>query len=302
MITTVRNMVLRTHNLINNYQSLNISVKVRTMNTMIRFNSTMANALRAQQRVRPKKEHGQVFKWILLMIPVGSFGLGCWQVYRLQWKLGLIDMMQSKTNATPVPMPSDYSKLDNMEYMPVKVKGQFLHDKEILIGPRALIEQDSPFPRTGSLVSDPKRNQGWLVITPFKITETGEIILINRGWVHQNLRPKEKREPSMVKGDVEIVGVVRLTEKRAPFMPKNNPEKGSWFCRDLEQMSEYLGTAPVWLDARGIPDPPEGWPIPNQTRVTLRNEHLSYVVTWYSLSLATAFMWHRSFIRKLPLL
>lgn len=60
-----------------------------------------------------------------------------------------------------------------MEYMPVKVKGQFLHDKEILIGPRALIEQDSPFPRTGSLVSDPKRNQGWLVITPFKITETG---------------------------------------------------------------------------------------------------------------------------------
>lgn len=61
--------------------------------------------------------------------------------------------------------------------MPVKVKGQFLHDKEILIGPRALIEQlieqDSPFPRTGSLVSDPKRNQGWLVITPFKITETG---------------------------------------------------------------------------------------------------------------------------------
>lgn len=41
------------------------------------------------------------------MIPVGSFGLGCWQVYRLQWKLGLIDMMQSKTNATPVPMPSE---------------------------------------------------------------------------------------------------------------------------------------------------------------------------------------------------
>lgn len=41
------------------------------------------------------------------MLPVGAFGLGCWQVQRLQWKLGLIDMMQAKTNATPVEMPQE---------------------------------------------------------------------------------------------------------------------------------------------------------------------------------------------------
>lgn len=58
-----------------------------------------------------------------------------------------------------------------------------------------------------------------------------EIILINRGWVHQTMKPKEKREASMVKGEVELTGLVRLTEKRAPFMPKNTPEKGSWFSR-----------------------------------------------------------------------
>ncbi|XP_075991188.1 surfeit locus protein 1 [Anticarsia gemmatalis] len=266
-----------------------------------RYNVTVANAIRSQ-KVKPKKEPGDIFKWILLMIPVSSFGLGCWQVYRLQWKLGLIDMMQAKTNAAPAPMPQDFTELDKMEYMPVRVRGKFIHEKEILIGPRALIEQDSPMPRTGSLVSDPKRNQGWLVITPFMLADTGEVILINRGWIHQNLRPKEKREPSFVKGEVELVGVVRLSEKRAPFMPKNNPEKGSWFSRDLEQMSAHMGCAPVWLDARGIMDPPEGWPIPNQTRVTLRNEHLSYIVTWYSLSALTALMWHRFFIRKLPLL
>ncbi|XP_047040599.1 surfeit locus protein 1 [Helicoverpa zea] len=274
----------------------NISIK-----TTIRLNTSVANALKTY-RVKPKKEPGEVFKWILLMIPVSSFGLGCWQVYRLNWKLELIDIMQSKTSATPRPMPSDFSDLEKMEYTPVKVKGKFLHDREILIGPRALIEQDSPIPRTGSLVSDPKRNQGWLVITPFMLSDTKEIILINRGWIHQSLRPKEKRKPSMIDGEVELVGVVRLTEKRAPFMPKNTPEKGSWFSRDLEQMSSYLGCAPVWLDARGIPDPPEGWPIPNQTRVTLRNEHLSYIVTWYSLSILTAIMWHRYFVKKLPLM
>lgn len=66
-------------------------------------------------------------------------------------------------------------------------------------------------------------------------------------------------------------------------------------------MSEHIGCEPVWLDARGISEPPEGWPIPNQTRITLRNEHFSYLVTWYLLSAFTGFMWHRFFIRKLPL-
>lgn len=35
----------------------------------------------------------------------------------------------------------------------------------------------------------------------------------------------------MIADEVELVGVVRLSEKRAPFMPKNNPEKKSWFSR-----------------------------------------------------------------------
>lgn len=267
----------------------------------MRFNTNIANIMRSQ-KVKRKEEPTEIYKWILLMIPVTSFTLGSWQVYRWQWKLGLIDMMQAKSNAVPIDMPKDFSELEKMEYLPVKVKGEFLHEKEILIGPRALIEESSITNRVGSLVSDPKKNQGWLVITPFKLADTGEVILINRGWIHQNLRPKEKREPSLIKGPVELTGVVRLTEKRAPFMPKNNPEKGSWFYRDLDQMSAHIGCLPIWLDAKGIPDPPTGWPIPNQTRVTLRNEHFSYIVTWYSLFAFTSIMWHRFFIRKLPLL
>lgn len=69
-------------------------------------------------------------------------------------------------------MFSSFSELEKMEYMPVRVRGKFIHEKEFLIGPRALIEVDSPLPRTGSLVSDPKKNQGWLVITPFMLADT----------------------------------------------------------------------------------------------------------------------------------
>ncbi|XP_045509786.1 surfeit locus protein 1 [Colias croceus] len=279
----------------------NNSSKRATIN-IVRSNTSFNRGQSIKLQKIRDKEPGEIFKWILMVIPAGSFGLGCWQVYRLQWKLELIDAMQSKTNASPVDMPLDFEELKKMEYRPVKVRGEFLHDKEILIGPRALIESDSHMQRTGSLVSDPKKNQGWLVVTPFKLAETGEVILINRGWIPQHMRPKEKRQPSMVTGEIELTGTVRLTETRGPFMPKNNPIKGSWFYRDLHQMSAYLDCAPVWLDAKGIPDPPEGWPLPNQTRVNLRNEHMSYLITWYMLSAFTAVMWHRYFIRKLPLL
>ncbi|XP_060809578.1 surfeit locus protein 1 isoform X2 [Amyelois transitella] len=235
-------------------------------------------------------------------MPVTSFGLGCWQIYRLKWKLELIDILHAKANSNPIDMPTDLEMLKDLEYRPVKVRGEFLHDKEMCIGPRALIETETGVARPGSLVSDPKKNQGWLVITPFQLEDTGKVILINRGWVPQKLRPKEKRGQSLLKGPVELVGLVRLTEKRAPFMPKNNPANGSWYYRDLEQMSEYIGCDPVWLDARGTAEPPEGWPIPNQTRVTLRNEHMSYVVTWFCLSAFTGVMWHRYFVKKLPLI
>ncbi|XP_068618772.1 surfeit locus protein 1 [Battus philenor] len=291
------------NNLFKLSQNLTKLCRSRNQSVIIKFvrpNTTYANILKSQKQ--KKEEGGEFIKWILLVIPVTSFGLGCWQVYRLKWKLELVDMLQAKSNAYPVEMPSNFKELNNMEYMPVKVRGEFIHDKEILIGPRALIEQDASVPRTGSLISDPKKNQGWLVITPFKLSSTGDVILINRGWIPQSLRNKDKRQASMVQGELELTGVVRLTENRSPFMPKNHPEKGSWLYRDLHQMSAYLGCAPVWLDARGIMDPPDGWPIPNQTRVVLRNEHFSYLVTWYSLSAFTAVMWHRYFIRKLPLL
>ncbi|XP_053623784.1 surfeit locus protein 1 [Plodia interpunctella] len=266
----------------------------------VRCNSNVANLLRSPKI--KKKEPQEILKWILLMMPATSFGLGCWQVYRLQWKLELIDILQAKSNAAPVDMPPDFNLLEELEYRPVKVRGEFLHDKEICIGPRALIESETGMERPGSLVSDPKKNQGWLVITPFKLEDTGRVILVNRGWVPQRYRSKEKRQASLVSGPVELVGVVRLTEKRAPFMPKNKPESGSWYSRDLEQMSDYIGCEPVWLDARGSWEPPESWPIPNQTRVTLRNEHVSYIFTWFCLSAFTGVMWHRYFIRKLPLI
>nr|CAD7395192.1 unnamed protein product [Timema cristinae] len=109
-------------------------------------------------------------------------------------------------------------------------------------------------------------------------------ILVNRGWVPAKMKNPEQRKQGQVEGEVELVGLVRLNETRPPFTPKNNANTLLYSCilmisRDLEQMAEMVGAAPVYLEATESSSVPGG-PIGGQTRISLRNEHMSYIITW----------------------
>lgn len=56
--------------------------------------------------------------------------------------------------------------LNSMEYNPVRVRGHFLHDQELLLGPRTLIETEDRR-KGGVFTMAPK--SGYLVITPFQL-------------------------------------------------------------------------------------------------------------------------------------
>lgn len=55
--------------------------------------------------------------------------------------------------------------------------------------------------------------------------------------------------PCQVEGEVEVVGVVRLTETRKPFVPNNDVDRNRWHYRDLDAMSGVTGAAPMFIDA-----------------------------------------------------
>ncbi|XP_023727304.1 surfeit locus protein 1 isoform X2 [Cryptotermes secundus] len=238
-------------------------------------------------------------KWILLLIPTTTFGLGTWQVQRRKWKRQLIADLKTRTNAAPRDLPLDLEELSQLEYCPVRVQGQFEHSRELYIGPRTLIADGDAASQSSLTTHKSGVQSGYLVVTPFHLSDRDMTILVNRGWVPANHKNPNTRKAGQVEGEVEIVGVVRLTEKRAPFMPKNQPH--AWFYRDLPKMAEAAGTEPVFLEAKAETTVPGG-PIGGQTRVSLRDEHLSYLLTWYGLSATTAYMWYRLFIARKPLL
>lgn len=198
-------------------------------------------------------------------------------------------------NLAPEPLPDDLDHLQSMEYQTVTVRGEFIHDKEMFLGPRSLIKGDSG-DAGGGLMST-KNTSGYLVITPFKLDDKGETILVNRGWVsRQHLKP-ESRPQGQVRGTVELMGVVRLPEPRPQFSPSHKTD--IFLYRDVPRMCHVTGADPIFLDAKTTF---LGGPIGGQTRVTLRNEHLSYIVTWFSLSAFTSYFWWKQVVRRMPMM
>ncbi|XP_078038394.1 surfeit locus protein 1 [Augochlora pura] len=251
-----------------------------------------------------KKEAKNIFEiskkfgpygYFLLSIPIGTFLLGTWQVKRLKWKINLIQNLNERISHQPIQLPENLQQLEEMEYYPFKVKGIFLYDQEFPVGPRSLI-MDGDSTTQGSLFGNKNTHQGYHIITPFKLSDSDLTVLVNRGWVPKTLKNANARQHSQVKNEVEIVGVLRLNEKRPQFLPKNASKDDVWYYRDVYAMAEKAGTAPIYLDMKTDKNFPK-YPIGSQTKVKLRNEHLSYIITWYSLSAATAYMWYKLIIR-----
>lgn len=76
------------------------------------------------------------------------------------------------------------------------------------------------------------------VVTPL-VRENGSTVLVDRGFVS-----KERLDSGAYlqdDGEVEIIGMLRTSQKRNRFTPDNKPENGTWYWTDVEAMAEYAG-------------------------------------------------------------
>lgn len=57
-------------------------------------------------------------------------------------------------------------------------------------------------------------------------------------------------------------------------------------------MCELTGADPFYIDATADTTVPGG-PIGGQTMVRVRDEHLTYIITWLTLSVSTSVFWYK---------
>ncbi|TFW33733.1 SURF1 family protein [Massilia horti] len=217
-------------------------------------------------------------------------GLGTWQVYRLQWKLALIERVNARVHAAPVapPPPARWAQVNAQsdEYRHVRLAGTYLYEYTTAV--QALSELGS----------------GYWLLTPL-CTPDGSIVLVNRGFVpqeqggpkHYPLRRAQGPVCPANGSPVTISGLLRISEPGGGFLRNNDPAANRWYSRDVAAIASahaLTNVAPYFVDAGRDQDPLEApdHPVGGLTVIAFHNSHLVYAITWYALALmVAAAMW-----------
>jgi len=173
-------------------------------------------------------------------------GLGAWQVERLYWKEGLIAERAVALAAPVAALPRSLDEARGMEFRHVTARGEFLHEREFLLG-----------------ASNEGGTTGYHVITPLRLGD-GALLLVDRGWIPGNLKSPETRAAGQLKGIVTIEGLLRLPAAGRPnwFVPDNRCDINYWFWIDISGMARcggLEGVLPFTVDA-GPAANPGGYP------------------------------------------
>lgn len=211
------------------------------------------------------------------ILTAGFVSLGIWQVHRLYWKLDLIHKVDARVAAPAVqaPGPDAWGSLTRSddEYRHVTLTGTFLNEDEVQIYTPTVL------------------GPGFWILTPLK-RDDGTVVMINRGFVPEDLKDPAGRKPPQ--GPVTVDGLLRISEDRGwLFSRPNDTEARKWFRRDIGSITETLElspAAPYFVDQEAGSDP-NAWPRGGMTVLNFRNTHLSYAITWFAMAAMTLFMY-----------
>lgn len=220
----------------------------------------------------------------LTMIAV-FIGLGFWQLERRVEKHALIAALTERLAAEPAPLPSasEWRSLapERDEFRRVRFKATFGAGSDAMVY------------SAGSAVRDDVSGPGTWAFMPARLAG-GSTIVVNAGFVQNTMQDRAEQDRDvgrLVTGSaIDLTGYIRFPEHAGLLTPAANAAKRLWFARDHLEMARTLGwgeVAPFYIDLEQ-PVPPNGIPKPGPLQVHLKDDHLQYAITWFTLAGAVA--------------
>jgi cytochrome oxidase assembly protein ShyY1 len=224
----------------------------------------------------------------LVMIAI-FIGLGLWQLQRRVEKHVLIAALTERLAAAPVPLPpaSAWSEL-------TAAKDEFRRVNFTATYSRL---PDAMVYSAGSAVREDASMPGTWAFLPAKLA-SGNTIVIDTGFVENTMQDRSVEDRAVAKlvtGEpVVLTGYLRFPEASGMVTPAPDSGKRLWFVRDHLAMADMLGwgkedgkIAPFYIDLEA-PVPANGIPKPGPLQVHLKDDHLQYALTWFTLAFAVA--------------
>ena len=199
-----------------------------------------------------------LFSVFVYFIILTLLSLGFWQLYRLNWKLNLIQEIENSLKNDPIEL----SKVNEKNFLRIKTSGVIDFDKQIYL--YNLNNNGKP---------------GFEVVNPILINN--ENYLINRGWIPFD--QKDQSEINMV-DENKIIGTLKLQSKASTFKPENDIEKNYWFTLDRGDVFKYTGknfsNFIIYLNGD------YNFPKPKVITANISNNHKKYAITWFSMAIS----------------
>jgi len=205
------------------------------------------------------------------------FWLGQWQLDREQEKIQLQNDYEMRMLAPAVPIKDIDWRRSDLGFLKVKTLGEFQNGRVYLL--------------------DNKIHEGrvgYELIQPF-VTETGQTILVNRGWIAQGLSREQLPDSPKVEGVIEIQGSIYVPLDEA-FLLNGIEENGTLAgpkviqSIQVEAISADLKKEIAPYTVRLLENSPgleqANWQAVNM----LPEKHRAYAVQWFAMLFALLVM------------
>ncbi len=220
---------------------------------------------------------------ITLPAVVLALTLGTWQIQRYLWKRDVNAERTARAKMAAIAPPVKFDPTRD-DFRRIRVRGTFDHTKEFY---------QPALSRRGNIGSN--------VLTPLKLAD-GTTLIVNRGWVPRARKAPATRPAGQIKGMVTIEGLIRVGGRKGWLQPDNQARTNIWYYIDppaMARAARLVRVRPYFVAAGAAPNP-GGYPKGGQTRVTVDNDHLPFVITWYMMvivMLVIYFLHHRRLAR-----
>ncbi|WOH66890.1 SURF1 family protein [Bradyrhizobium sp. BWA-3-5] len=222
----------------------------------------------------------------LLMVAVFA-GLGVWQLQRRVEKHALIARLNERLAAAPETLPAaaQWPSL-------TPARDEF---RRVSFTATYAPLPDAMVYSSGSAVRDDISGPGTWAFLPVQLAG-GKIVVVNAGFVQNTMQDRQQQDRAvrpLITGDpTELTGYIRFPESAGALTPPESLAKRLWFTRDHLAMARALGwgegaraVAPFYIDLES-PMPESGIPKPGALSVRLKDDHLQYAITWFTLAVA----------------
>jgi surfeit locus 1 family protein len=204
------------------------------------------------------------------------FGLMAWQLQRLDWKEGLIALLETRLAQPVTALPETFERSTD-EFRRVEIEGRFTGETGA-----------HGFPDAAFLTTVRPWGPGYRIVQPFEAVG-GRTVLVDRGFVplaEKNVEAAAARPTPAPEGEVALTGALRWPQGADFFADQGAGRADNvWLTRAVETLAPLWGAEPVLVVAEtdtGVGD----WPRPRPVSVDLPNDHLGYAVTWGGLGFA----------------